>query len=884
MYWLPKRRQFEEKTLQLSLSRPAPRSSSSSSSPLGRATVALHVLASELGEQPERRFVLHEALEGGAGAELELHLTVRRLADPRSGPSPSPLPSPAPSRLPSAPSSSSSSAPPPSSPPVSVGPSRRVASSSDELPSLAESPLQSLETRPVPSSDAPRRSAAPPPALSLAVPSSAPALAALAGREGSGYASSGGIPLSARGHHERSGSGAGNSGVSSSGAVSSSGTSGPSGGGGGGGGGHMRSPSSLAGLQLPSVSGSSSGAGSLASPGLLQASPMSARPSGGAGLSGSVGGETPEMEPQSSSSAKTAKKGLLGGAGHRRGKSHAVTPDELRGLHATNSADFRQSPQLMQGSGGVSFASGPTNRKSNAAKLTSKLGFKQPRADRSSGSISQTFSPRGGPNQSSSSLAPSDEFPRSGTHSDFLIADTMSSSSSEFEEDALASSTSSSSSSATSRSSLHPGSPIALLRVSGSPGPGSAPGSPSQQQQQQNRLPSSVAAEHRDEIQFYQRQLADQGRRRDQSYILQHFVAFCQPMYTRGISVSAWILFRCLVEWDCFSNSEGREFREQMLEGFEQLSKNPMDQQHQLYWLSSLLSLMVLLRSKLKPIPRSEVQRNNNLTVFQERLRGLATALCSRAAVMSVAELRPLISPALLEHALLEDSAGTTPNKRPANGSGASTAASVRPTVYSMIVVLEGLRQNLKEAFVLPSVAAQLMARVSHGMTAIALNTLLDNNPRLCTFSNGLQMKKPIVELRSWMQRHQFEAAASMLAPLEEVVNVLCMNKSALVEPDVRKDVCPHLSSAQLGQLLLLYTPDSFDSEPVHPAILAALCGDNVHDFRVDPELRTPLTLDLTEASYEVNDLEPPKNVADQPSLLFLCRPFSEDDGTSDAW
>ena len=57
----------------------------------------------------------------------------------------------------------------------------------------------------------------------------------------------------------------------------------------------------------------------------------------------------------------------------------------------------------------------------------------------------------------------------------------------------------------------------------------------------------------------------------------------------------------------------------------------------------------------------------------------------------------------------------------------------------------------------------------------------------------------------------------------------------------MRKEVCPHLSAAQLGQLLLLYTPDSFDSEPIHPAVLAALCGDNVQDFKVDVELRAPL-------------------------------------------
>ena len=567
------------------------------------------------------------------------------------------------------------------------------------------------------------------------------------------------------------------------------------------------------------------------------------------------------------SSGKTSKKSILGGAGHRRGKSHAVTPEELRGLHS--GMDLRQSPLVSPAPiSSSSSVSAQAPRKSNAAKLGSKLGFK--RSDRGSGSISQTFAPYSPRLQQEGGGGGGD--PARRPTSDFLIAGEPSSSpssSSDFEDEPV------------------PLPSLSLMRSSGpaAPLPSAAAALSGLSQTSGSPTPplpgGHASPEHREEIQYYQRQLADQGRRKDQALVLQHFVAFCQPAYARETSVSACVLFRCLVEWDCFAN-DGKEFREQLLESFEQLSKNMMSLPLQLYWLSTLVSLLFLLRHKLKPIPRSDVPRTNALAVFQERLRGLATALAARAAMLVGAELRPLIAPALLEHALLEDSAGpSAPKHKPQPHQPPQPA---RPTVATVLSVLEGLRVALEVARVVGSVASQVMARVAHLLAASAVNTFLDNNPRLCTFSNGLQMRKPILELRGWMTRHHFEAAAGHLAPLEEIVNVLCMNKSALVEPEVRKEVCPHLSAAQLGQLLLLYTPDSFDSEPIHPAVLAALCGDNVQDFKVDVELRAPLALELTEGSYEWSKFELPKAITDQPSLTFLSRPFAEDNAMSDAW
>jgi hypothetical protein len=884
MYFQPKKRAFEEKSLSLVLCRAA------GSKPLGRAAVPLDVLAADVGDAAVKSFKRKEVLDGVV--ELEFSVTLKRLLDPRDKVGGALLGSSSP--MPVRTSGGSTSGTP------VLTRAAVLAEEQQQQPKLAlsESPLQSLEVGRAGPSLEPAANTSPPPLLAAPSGTTARKVAALQltptlstseqpfgppptgvashvrGEKEFGYASSGGIPLSAR-SHERTGS-------STPTPLSPLTLGAPSG--------HARGGSAV--HHRPAAGSATSDQAS--SPGLLQRSSEFdvSGIAGGAGGGGGGGG-----------SSKPSKKSILGGAGHRRGKSHAVTPEELRGL--ASGGDLRQQPQFAMAPS--SLNSSGASRKSNASKVATKLGFvSKTRAD-SRGSVSSAstpLSPRvmdgsdsGGMRRSASNTP------------DFLLvgsAGSSSSSSSDFEEELISSSSGaarpaafggSSNSSVGSGGSpsrsgsglmVSPASPLSSSSVGGGGGGGGGVGNSSP-------VVSKSSAEHREQIEFYQRQLADHGRRRDQSYVLQHFVAFCQPAYSKGMPISAWVLFRCLAEWDCFSNNDGREFREQLLDGFEQLTKNVMDQHHQLYWMSTLLALLHLLRNKLRPLPRSDVQRNTALTVFQERLRGLASALCARAAAHAIGELRPMVSPALLEHALLEDAAAG-PRTAAAAAKSPSVHQSLPPpppppqvkvTLASIIVLLEHLRNALASAFVSPGVSTQIMARVAHGVTAVALNTLLDNNPRLCTFSNGLQMKKPVLELKSWLAKHQLESAAAELEPLEEVVNVLCMNKSALVEAEVRREVCPHLSAAQLGQLLLLYTPDSFDSEPVHPAVLAALCGDAPLEYRMEVEQRAPFVLDAAgagAAGAEGADPELPKAAAEQPSLAFLARPYAHDDAMSDAW
>ncbi len=111
------------------------------------------------------------------------------------------------------------------------------------------------------------------------------------------------------------------------------------------------------------------------------------------------------------------------------------------------------------------------------------------------------------------------------------------------------------------------------------------------------------------------------------------------------------------------------------------------DQPRAIYWLSTLVSLMYLLRNRLKPIPRSEVAKSNTLVVFQgvchmgtsrcvsvaharvvERLRGLTSVFFSRVATLALADIKPLLVAAILEQNSLEDLAPGPSS--PKNGPG----------------------------------------------------------------------------------------------------------------------------------------------------------------------------------------------------------------------
>ncbi len=63
----------------------------------------------------------------------------------------------------------------------------------------------------------------------------------------------------------------------------------------------------------------------------------------------------------------------------------------------------------------------------------------------------------------------------------------------------------------------------------------------------------------------------------------------------------------------------------------------------------------------------------------------------------------------------------------------------------------------------------------------------------------------------------RFVSSSDNLESIRQSADVLVVNKAKLLEGNVRREVCPSLTHPQLYQLLMSYTPDEFDPEPVDP-------------------------------------------------------------------
>lgn len=824
LYLLTKKQAFEDKELELTLCRlPGMRK-------LGVVRLPLHTLATAMGDALETTTKRADALDGRAGV-LEYTVSLKRLVDPRdtsraavASPAPAPSPRVGTALAPQPLSPTSASGVSPVSPSTVAFELTMSADNADEYAAFQLQQQQQQQHQQVQQ----------PPAVSLVPPvpiAPVPTTQRRSPRSGTaGGTSMDELPSAKSPRQQRATppddalatreSYASAGGMPSAQQVR----------------GHQRRPSNSRAPNLDDLGKSDSGALTNASPG---------RP----------------------------KKGILGGAGHRRGKSHAVTPEELKGLQVPTDLH----PMQNTSSSNLASAAAAAARKSAAhgVKLFSKRDGKRssqgaalaallPQASGASSTSASPATPHSNPGAAASALS-------------YLITGDSDDDDSNDDSHALRGS---------QRgvdawlSSEHAGVLASPRRVasrnslrSSDVGDGSESGTslfasstPSMGHPMSDGDTDDVALQER---------IA--RRTRDETFVFSNFVAFCEPVYSAELSVSAYVLFRCLVEWDSFSVDEGRRFREQLLEGFEKLSKSVNDQPRAMYWLSTAVSLLYLLRTQHKPIPRSEVAKSNAMVVFQERVRGLASVFFARVAALALGELRPLLAPVLLEQNSLEHLSAPGPSSPPHAPAHRAGRGPPRPTVAQVLTQLEDLRKALASARVVTSVVSQLFARLAHGIAAATLNALLGGDPRLCTFSNGLQMKKPVSELRGWFQRYQFEAAAKNLAPLDEIVNVLCMNKSVLAEADVRAEVCPSLSAAQLSQLLVQYTPDDFDSEPVPPAILRAVSGDLRQPFayRAAEEPVGVLSLDLTEASYTLANIVLPEAVTEQPGLAFLATPSS---------
>jgi hypothetical protein len=157
-----------------------------------------------------------------------------------------------------------------------------------------------------------------------------------------------------------------------------------------------------------------------------------------------------------------------------------------------------------------------------------------------------------------------------------------------------------------------------------------------------------------------------------------------------------------------------------------------------------------------------------------------------------------------------------------AAASNAQSLACWNPS--EIIKVLRTQRTMLEDSLPFESLCEQVLRQATYYIGGRFLNILLDTEAKLCTCGNGMGIKMLAVQLDEFMDESipwRSVQCKQNIMLARQAADVLLVNKGSLAQEPVRADVCPLLSLEQVTELLVAYTPDEFDTEPVHPGVIS---------------------------------------------------------------
>jgi hypothetical protein len=168
-----------------------------------------------------------------------------------------------------------------------------------------------------------------------------------------------------------------------------------------------------------------------------------------------------------------------------------------------------------------------------------------------------------------------------------------------------------------------------------------------------------------------------------------------------------------------------------------------------------------------------------------------------------------------------------------------------------IIRILRTQRTALEDSLPFESLREQVLRQVTHYIGGRFLNILLDTEAKLCTCGNGMGIKMLAVQLGEFMDESipwRSSQCKQNIMLARQAADVLLVNKGSLAQEQVRAGVCPLLSLEQVAELLVAYTPDEFDTEPVHPGVIS-----NIRDLIAQQHPKTgPLFVPASQQKVEV--------------------------------
>eukprot|EP01114_Cavostelium_apophysatum_P012928 TRINITY_DN3019_c0_g1_i1.p1 TRINITY_DN3019_c0_g1~~TRINITY_DN3019_c0_g1_i1.p1 ORF type:complete len:829 (+),score=208.39 TRINITY_DN3019_c0_g1_i1:148-2634(+) len=390
---------------------------------------------------------------------------------------------------------------------------------------------------------------------------------------------------------------------------------------------------------------------------------------------------------------------------------------------------------------------------------------------------------------------------------------------------------------------------------------------PSVQREQKKVMISSLdndeikemLAKQESELEYLKQQLAEKQQLEDENYIIEKYVLLMEPEFTRsGMPTTAYLIFRCILHWRSFDKQNSR-FLDRIVESFDKLlQKHLYNSSILLYWLATACVLLHQIRRELQVIA-ADSNGTSPVKLFEKRLQMLIGSYYATLLKSLYEKLDPLIIPAILEQPTLGSvvSGGNTPLD-----------------VTAVISLFNEYLHLFKQSFIFPDVQEQFFRQVLYHSNERIFNTLLQRK-ELCRCGNGVMIKMGVSQLEEWALAHQkiLKNVADQLAPLRNAADLLVMNKAVLAEEQNRREACPSLNDKQILHILRSYTPDEFDSEPVHPGVLSELASKERDSDQLlfDSTFAFPLITSFDHRlTIDVQAFPIPTDLSDRPGFVFL--------------
>jgi hypothetical protein len=178
--------------------------------------------------------------------------------------------------------------------------------------------------------------------------------------------------------------------------------------------------------------------------------------------------------------------------------------------------------------------------------------------------------------------------------------------------------------------------------------------------------------------------------------------------------------------------------------------------------------------------------------------------------------------------------------------------------MVEMLGHFDKLMERFQEAACPRAIVLQTFGQLCALVNGHCCNSLMLRRS-YATMSAAAAFRGDLRHLEGWIRKNiEPDAVKWMtekLLPLNEIINVIFMNKAQLTRPEIREELCSHITTNQLCQILSTYEPQKGE-DPVPLALIEALMDKNrshqsdINSVLVDVQLLDPIDLSVLKPAW----------------------------------